>query len=138
MVPKTGAAAVAAAGPETVNATKLGNSEATRSTPSTQDSWPIEPLLKRQARSFAGEDVEFRQTRGAMANCKLAEFRRQCWRLADLAHRGIVHKQNAVDLLYEVAQGHALDRAHGVDRVTSIIGEAFAGSDFRPWASEVA
>jgi len=94
--------------------------------------------LERQARCFAGEEIEFRETRRAVANSKLVEFRRQCWRLALLARQGVVHKLHAIDLLHEVALGHALVRALGEDRVTAMIAEAFAGSDFRPMASEVA
>jgi len=97
-----------------------------------------ESELKRQARGFAGEEAEFRETRRAVANAKLTEYRRQCWRLALLARQGVVLKQHAVDLLQELAQGHALVRALGADRITAIIAEAFAGSDFRPMASEVA
>jgi|ERR1700704_1763375 hypothetical protein len=94
--------------------------------------------LKRQAIGFAGEEAEFRATRRAVANAKLAEYRNQCWRLANLARRGIVQKSNAVDLLFEGALGHALVRSLGEERITAIIAEAFADSDFRPMASEVA
>jgi len=97
-----------------------------------------ESELKRQARGFAGEEIEFRETRRAVANAKLTEYRRQCWRLALLARQGVVHKLHAIDLLHEVALGHALVRALGEDRITAMIAEAFAGADFRPMAAEVA
>ena len=46
--------------------------------------------------------------------------------LARLMSRGLVGKAAAVDLLWEVAIGHALVRALGEDRVQAIISEAFA------------
>ena len=75
---------------------------------------------------MTSEDREFLETRRAVANAKLVEYRRQCWRLAYLMSRGLVGKAAAVDLLWEVAIGHALVRALGKDRVQAIISEAFA------------
>jgi hypothetical protein len=97
-----------------------------------------ETELKRQATGFAGEEIEFRETRRAVANAKLTEYRKQCWRLSLLAKQGIVNRVHAIDLLHELAICHALVRSLGEDRVTAIIGEAFADSDFRPLAAEVA
>jgi hypothetical protein len=74
----------------------------------------------------------------AVANAKLAEFRRQCWRLALLVRQGAIDKAAAVDRLWEIAIGHALVRALGEQRVQAIIEEAFASADFRPMHSEVA
>jgi hypothetical protein len=74
----------------------------------------------------------------AVANAKLAEFRRQCWRLALLVRQGVIHKAAAVDRLWEIATAHALVRALGEHRVQAIIEEAFASADFRPMHSEVA
>jgi hypothetical protein len=74
----------------------------------------------------------------AVANAKLIEFRRQCWRLAILVRRGTLDKASAVDRLYEIAIAHALVRALGEDRVEAIIAEAFADADFRSMHSEVA
>jgi hypothetical protein len=74
----------------------------------------------------------------AVANAKLAEFRRQCWRLALLVRQGVIDKAAAVDRLWEIATAHALVRALGEDRVQAIIEEAFASADFRPMHSEVA
>jgi hypothetical protein len=85
-----------------------------------------ESELKRQATGFAGEDIEFRQTRRVVANAKLSTYRAECWRLAGLARCGIVKQTHAVDLLYEVAITHALVRALGEDRIEAIIAEAFA------------
>jgi hypothetical protein len=93
--------------------------------------------LGRQAIGFAGEAEEFRETRRALTNAKLAEFRKQAWRLAILARRGVVNKVNAVDLLHEIAIGHALVRALGEDRISAILDEAFA-EQFAGAASEVA
>jgi len=62
----------------------------------------------------------------AVANAKLAEFRRQCWRLALLARQGVVDKAAAADRLWEIATAHALVRALGEDRIQAIIAEAFA------------
>ena len=61
----------------------------------------------------------------AVANAKLVEFRRQCWRLAGLVHQGTVTKIDAVDRLWEIATAHALVRALGEDRVELIISEPF-------------
>jgi hypothetical protein len=89
--------------------------------------------------SSARQDEELRKTRVAVANSKMGEFRRQCWRLALLARQGLVNKDAAVDLLYEIAIGHALVRALGEDRIEAIVAEAFAGADFDPmYAAEVA
>jgi hypothetical protein len=63
----------------------------------------------------------------AVANAKLVEFRRQCWRLAGLTRREAISQAAAVDRLWEIATAHALVRALGEDRVQAIIAEAFAG-----------
>jgi hypothetical protein len=94
--------------------------------------------LKRQAIGFAGEAVEFRETRRAVANSKLVEFETQCWRLANLARRGIVRKSNAVDLLHEVAIAHAIVRAHGETYVEAVLDQAFDDADCNALRSEVA
>jgi hypothetical protein len=75
------------------------------------------------------QDRELREAWRAVANAKLAEFRRQCWRLSLLVRRGIINKTAAVDRLWEIAIAHALVRALGEDRIEAIIAEAFA--DFR-------
>jgi hypothetical protein len=64
----------------------------------------------------------------AVANAKLTEYRRQCWRLAILTQQGAVDKVAAVDRLYEIALAHALVRALGEDRIEAIIAEAFSDS----------
>jgi hypothetical protein len=79
-----------------------------------------------RGRPVTSDQREFLETRRAMANAKLVEYRRQCWRLAYLMSRGLVGKAAAVDLLWEVAIGHALVRALGEDRIQAIISEAFA------------
>jgi len=84
------------------------------------------------------QDRELIKAWRAVANAKLAEFRRQCWRLAMLGRQGAVDKTAAVDRLYEIAVAHALVRALGEDRVDAIIAEAFADADFQPMRSEVA
>jgi hypothetical protein len=82
--------------------------------------------------------VEFREARRAVANAKLVEFRRQCWRLAGLVD-GIASKQNVTDLLWEIALAHALVRALGEDRIQAIVAEAFAGMEFDlPYPAEAA
>jgi hypothetical protein len=78
------------------------------------------------------------KTRRIIANSKLTAFRSECWRLSALTRQGVVNKIAAIDLLYEVAIGHALVRALGEDRVTAIIAEAFAGAEFDPLCAEVA
>jgi hypothetical protein len=73
---------------------------------------------------------EFLEAWRLVANAKLREFRRQCWRLADLVRQGIVSKADAVDTLWEIATAHALVQALGADRVQAIVAEAFAGVEF--------
>ena len=77
------------------------------------------------------QDHELIEAWRAVANAKLTEFRRQCWRLAMLVRQGFVDKTAAVDRLYEIAIAHALVRALGEDRVEAIIAEAFASANFR-------
>jgi hypothetical protein len=72
------------------------------------------------------QDRELIEAWRAVANAKLVEFRRQCWRLAMLVRQGFVDKAAAVDRLYEIATAHALVRSLGEDRVQAIIAEAFA------------
>jgi hypothetical protein len=62
----------------------------------------------------------------AVANAKLAEYRRQCWRLAGLVAQGAITKTDAVDCLCNIALAHALVRALGQDHVDLIITEPFA------------
>jgi hypothetical protein len=87
---------------------------------------------------MTGQDHELLEAWRAVANAKLSEFRRQCWRLAMLVRQGVVDKVAAVDRLYEIATAHALIRALGDDRIEAILAEAFADADFRPMHSEVA
>jgi hypothetical protein len=75
-----------------------------------------------------GEDRELIEAWRAVANAKLVEFRKQSWRLAVLASRGVVGKIAAVDRLWEIGIAHALVRALGEDRVQAIISEAFAAT----------
>jgi hypothetical protein len=74
----------------------------------------------------------------AVATAKLAEFRRQCWRLAALVRQGFLERTAAVDQLWQIAVAHALVRSLGEDRVQAILDEAFAGADFHPMRAEVA
>jgi hypothetical protein len=83
-------------------------------------------------------DRELLEAWRAVANAKLAEYRRQCWRLATLVQQGIVGRVAAVDRLWEIAIAHALVRALGEERVQAILDEAFAGVEFDPMFSEVA
>jgi hypothetical protein len=87
---------------------------------------------------MTSQDRELIEAWRAVANAKLIEFRRQCWRLAILVRRGTLDKVSAVDRLYEIAIAHALIRALGEDRIEAIVAEAFADADFRPLHSEVA
>jgi hypothetical protein len=87
---------------------------------------------------MTSQDRELIEAWRAVANAKLVEFRRQCWRLALLVQRGTIDKAAAVNRLYEIAVAHALVRALGEDRIEAIIAEAFADADFRPMHSEVA
>jgi hypothetical protein len=80
---------------------------------------------------------ELREAWRAVANAKLVEFRKQCWRLAALVRSGIVEKQAAVDRLWEIALAHALVRALGEDRIDAILREAFAHAVLRPMHSEL-
>ena len=67
------------------------------------------------------QDRELREAWRNVANSKLVEFRRQCWRLSMLVRQDVVCKQAAVDRLYEIAIAHALVRALGEERVEAII-----------------
>jgi hypothetical protein len=87
---------------------------------------------------MTNQDRELIEAWRAVANAKLIEFRRQCWRLALLVQRGTIDKAAAIDRLYEIAIAHALVRALGEDRIEAIIAEAFADADFRPMNAEVA
>jgi hypothetical protein len=87
---------------------------------------------------MTSEDRALIEAWRAVANAKLAEFRRQCWRLALMARHGTINKTAAVDRLWEIATAHALVRALGEDRIEAILDEAFADVDFRPRHSEVA
>jgi hypothetical protein len=82
---------------------------------------------------MTGQDRELLDAWRAVANAKLTEFRRQCWRLAILVQEGFVGKVAAVDRLWEIATAHALVRAVGEDRLQAIIAEAFAGTEFNPF-----
>jgi hypothetical protein len=74
----------------------------------------------------ARQERELLEAWRAVANAKLAEYRRQAWRLAILARQGTVNKADAVDRLWTIAIAHALVRAMGEDRVEAILAEAFA------------
>jgi pantothenate kinase-related protein Tda10 len=87
---------------------------------------------------MTNQDHELIEAWRAVANAKLAEYRRQCWRLAHLVRQGTIDRTAAVERLYEIAIAHALVRALGDDRVQAIIAEAFADADFRPMDAEVA
>jgi len=87
---------------------------------------------------MTNQDHELIEAWRAVANAKLTEYRRQCWRLAHLARHGTIDRTAAVERLYEIAIAHALVRALGDDRVQAIIAEAFADADFRPMDAEVA
>ena len=84
------------------------------------------------------QERELRKAWCAVANAKLVEYRRQCWRLAILVQQGAADRAAAVDRLYEIAIAHALVRSLGEDRVEAIIAEAFADCDFHPMRAEVA
>jgi hypothetical protein len=84
------------------------------------------------------QDRELLEAWRDVANSKLVEYRRQCWRLSMLVRRGVVCKQAAVDRLYEIAIAHALVRALGEERVEAIISEAFTSVEFRPMLAEFA
>ena len=87
---------------------------------------------------MTSQDRELVEAWRAVANAKLAEYRRQSWRLALLTRQGVVNKTAAVDRLWEIATAHSLVRALGEDRIQAILDEAFAGADFRPVQQEVA
>jgi hypothetical protein len=82
-----------------------------------------------RVRVMTAQDRELLEGWRAVANAKLTEFRRQCWRLAHLVRKGIIEKGAAVDRLYEIAIAHALVRALGEDRIQAILAEAFCDLD---------
>ena len=80
------------------------------------------------------EDHELIEAWRAVANAKLAEYRRQCWRLAMLVRQDMVNKTAAVDRLWEIAIAHALVRALGEDRSQATGGEKrYARGTRRRW-----
>jgi len=81
---------------------------------------------------MTSEDRELIEAWRAVANAKLTELRRQCWRLALMVRQGAISKTATIDRLWEIATAHALVRALGEDRILAIIEEAFAGADFQP------
>jgi hypothetical protein len=81
---------------------------------------------------------ELREAWRSVANAKLTEYRRQCWRVAALVRTGLVNKADAVDALFEMATAHALVRSLGEERIEAIVCEAFAGAEFSPFRAEVA
>jgi hypothetical protein len=83
-------------------------------------------------------ELELLEAWRAVANAKLSEYRRQCWRLSEIVRRGVIGKTDAVDQLWTIATAHALVRALGEDHVQLIIGEAFGGTEFNPLYSEMA
>ncbi len=87
---------------------------------------------------IADKESEVREAWRAVANAKLAEYRRQAWRLAGLVRQGAIEKVDAVDGLWEIATAHALVRALGEDRIQAILAEAFADARFHAMHSEVA
>ncbi len=84
------------------------------------------------------QDQELLEAWRAIANAKLVEYRKQCWRLAGLVRQGTMDEHAAVDRLWEIARAHALVRSMGADRVQAIITDAFCDAKFRPIYSEVA
>jgi hypothetical protein len=84
---------------------------------------------------MTSQDRELIEAWRTVANAKLTEFRRQCWRLAILVQQGMIDKTAAVDRLYEIATAHALVRALGEDRIEAIIAEAFADTDLQPMSA---
>ena len=87
---------------------------------------------------MTGEDRELLLAWRAVANAKLTEYRKQCWRLGMLVRQGVIDRTAAVDRLWEIATAHALVRALGEGRIQAILDEAFADADFRPMRAEVA
>jgi hypothetical protein len=83
----------------------------------------------RSSKPSSQEAQYFLEARRAVANAKLAEFRKQCWWLSGLVRQGRVEKIPAIDLLWEIAICHALVRALGPERVQIIISEAFLDAD---------
>jgi len=74
---------------------------------------------------MSSQAAELRKAWRAVATAKLAEYRRQCWRLASLTAEGAITKADAVDCLWMIATAHALVRALGENHVEIIIAEAF-------------
>src|SRR2546422_2667855 len=73
--------------------------------------------LRQRPEGRMTQAAEFIEARRSVANAKLIEYRRQCWRLAGLVRAGSANKADAVDLLQEIATAHALVRALGEDHV---------------------
>jgi hypothetical protein len=81
--------------------------------------------LDRNNNPLSPADYELMEAWRAVANAKLAEYRRQTWRLALLTKQSVVSKPAAIDRLWEIAGAHALVRSLGDDRIQAILSEAF-------------
>jgi len=67
-------------------------------------------LLAGSAASMTEAEMELLESWRAVAGAKLAEYLKQCWRLAALVRSGIVTKAEAVDQLWMIGIAHALLR----------------------------
>jgi hypothetical protein len=76
---------------------------------------------------MTNQEAELLEAWRAVANAKLTEFRKQCWRLAGLVRADVIGRAAAADQLWRIATAHALVRSLGEERVQAILAEAFAG-----------
>jgi hypothetical protein len=91
-----------------------------------------------ESRVMTEPQAELLEAWRSVANAKLVEFRRQCWRLSGLVRAGTVVKADAIDQLWTIAIAHALVRACGEDRIECIIAEAFCDlPDDEPYQLEL-
>ena len=62
----------------------------------------------------------------AIAIAKLAEFKRQAFRVGDIVLRGLLSPAIAADMLYDSAVSNGLVSEHGEDIIQALIAKGFA------------
>lgn len=68
----------------------------------------------------------FREAWCCVAVAKIHAFARQCERLGELAHVGVVDRAEAAAVLTDIATAHSLGETFGSENVNAMIAEVFA------------
>jgi len=62
----------------------------------------------------------------AIANAKLAEFKRQAFRVGDIVLKGLLGRAIAADMLFDSAVSNGLVSEHGEDIIQALVAKGFA------------